>query len=89
MINTGDEVIISKQGLLSTVAWKIKDEVKYALEGSIFVSGSLIQWLRDDMKFFVSASESEELAKVAAGQAVGIVQWAEQALEFGSGVFGP
>ncbi|MBO5527415.1 MAG: glycerol kinase GlpK, partial [Erysipelotrichaceae bacterium] len=63
LVNTGDEVIISKYGLLSTVAWKIGDEVKYALEGSIFVSGSLIQWLRDEMKFFIEAKESEELAR--------------------------
>jgi len=62
LLNTGKDVIISKQGLLSTVAWKIKDEVKYALEGSIFVSGSLIQWLRDEMKFIVNAAESEDLA---------------------------
>ena len=62
LVNTGDEEIISRFGLLSTVAWKIKDEVKYALEGSIFVSGSLIQWLRDEMKFFINAADSEELA---------------------------
>ncbi len=63
LVNTGDEAIISKYGLLSTVAWKIGDEVKYALEGSIFVSGSLIQWLRDEMKFIVEAKDSEELAR--------------------------
>ena len=63
LINTGDEAIISKYGLLSTVAWKIKDDVKFALEGSIFVSGSLIQWLRDEMKFFTDATDSEELAR--------------------------
>ncbi|MBQ9425543.1 MAG: glycerol kinase GlpK [Erysipelotrichaceae bacterium] len=63
LVNTGDEAIISKYGLLSTVAWKIGDEVKYALEGSIFVSGSLIQWLRDEMKFVVEAKDSEELAR--------------------------
>ena len=63
LVNTGDEGIISKYGLLSTVAWKIGDEVKYALEGSIFVSGSLIQWLRDEMKFFIEAKESEDLAR--------------------------
>ncbi len=63
LVNTGDEAIISKYGLLSTVAWKIKDEVKYALEGSIFVSGSLIQWLRDEMKFFIEAKDSEDLAR--------------------------
>lgn len=62
LVNTGDQVIISKEGLLSTVAWKIGDEVKFALEGSIFVSGSLIQWLRDEMQFFPQAKDSEELA---------------------------
>lgn len=62
LVNTGDEAIISKEGLLSTVAWKIGDEVKFALEGSIFVSGSLIQWLRDEMQFFPQAKDSEELA---------------------------
>lgn len=62
LINTGNEPIISKNGLLSTVAWKMKGEVKYALEGSIFVSGSLIQWLRDGLKLFKDASETEELA---------------------------
>ncbi|MBQ6479081.1 MAG: glycerol kinase GlpK [Erysipelotrichaceae bacterium] len=62
LANTGEEAIISKYGLLSTVAWKIGEEVKYALEGSIFVSGSLIQWLRDEMKFFANAKDSEELA---------------------------
>lgn len=63
LMNTGEEPIISKNGLLSTVAWKINDEVKFALEGSIFVSGSLIQWLRDGLKLFTSASETEEIAK--------------------------
>ena len=63
LVNTGKEPIISKYGLLSTVAWKIGDEINYALEGSIFVSGSLIQWLRDEMKFFSDASESEALAR--------------------------
>ncbi len=63
LVNTGDEAIISRYGLLSTVAWKIGTEVKYALEGSIFVSGSLIQWLRDEMKFFVEAKDSEDLAR--------------------------
>lgn len=63
LVNTGNEPIISKYGLLSTVAWKIGDEINYALEGSIFVSGSLIQWLRDEMKFFSNAGESEALAR--------------------------
>ncbi len=63
LVNTGNEAIISKYGLLSTVAWKIGNEIKFALEGSIFVSGSLIQWLRDEMKFFVEAKDSETLAR--------------------------
>ncbi|MDO4198723.1 MAG: glycerol kinase GlpK [Erysipelotrichaceae bacterium] len=62
LINTGDKEIISDNGLLSTVAWKIKDEVKYALEGSIFVSGSLIQWLRDGLEFFDDAAKTESIA---------------------------
>jgi len=63
LVNTGDKPIISKHGLLTTVAWKINNEVKYALEGSIFVSGSLIQWLRDQMQFFPNAKDAEEIAK--------------------------
>ena len=63
LINTGEKEIISKNGLLSTVAWRINNEVKYALEGSIFVSGSLIQWMRDELKFFDNASKTEEISK--------------------------
>lgn len=62
LMNTGKEAILSKKGLISTVAWKINDEVKYALEGSIFVSGSLIQWLRDGLHLIKKASETEEMA---------------------------
>ncbi len=63
LMNTGDEPILSDHGLLSTVAWKINDERKYALEGSIFVSGSLIQWLRDGLKILPDAKSSEGMAK--------------------------
>ena len=63
LINTGDKEIISKNGLLTTVAWKMNGEVKYALEGSIFVSGSLIQWMRDGLQFFKNAAETEDIAK--------------------------
>ena len=63
LYNTGCKPLISKNGLLSTVAWKINDEVKYALEGSILVSGSLIQWLRDGLKIIKSAAETEEISK--------------------------
>lgn len=63
LINTGDKPILSKYGLLTTVAWKIKDKINYALEGSIFVSGSLMQWLRDEMKFYDDAAKTEGLAR--------------------------
>lgn len=65
LMNTGDDLVLSKKGLLTTVAYKIDDEIRYALEGSIFVSGSLIQWLRDGLKFFENASETEKMAKEA------------------------
>lgn len=63
LINTGNKMVISKNGLLSTVAWKIKDQVQYALEGSIFVSGSLMQWLRDGLHLFINIGETEAIAK--------------------------
>lgn len=63
LVNTGDKIIDSKYGLLTTVAWRYKGELKYALEGSIFVSGSLIQWLRDGLKLFPNAKDSERIAK--------------------------
>lgn len=66
LMNTGAEPILSEHGLLSTVAWKIKDEKKYALEGSIFVSGSLIQWLRDGLKILPDAKSSEAMAESVA-----------------------
>lgn len=62
LMNTGEDLIMSKNGLLTTVAYKIDNEVKYALEGSIFVSGSLIQWLRDGLGLFENAAETEQMA---------------------------
>jgi len=62
MLNTGSEVVGSKHNLLSTVAWKLGSEVTYALEGSVFIGGAVIQWLRDGMKMIESASEIESLA---------------------------
>ena len=62
MLNIGDKPLLSKNNLLTTVAWKIGDEVKYALEGSIYVGGSVVQWLRDGLGFIKSSSEGEELA---------------------------
>ncbi|HEX5170131.1 MAG TPA: glycerol kinase GlpK [Cyclobacteriaceae bacterium] len=60
--NTGAKPASSKN-LLTTVAWKIKNEVTYALEGSIFIGGALVQWLRDGLEFFNSSSEVEAWAK--------------------------
>ena len=62
MLNTGDSPVISKNNLLTTVAWKIGDTVNYALEGSIYVGGSVVQWLRDGLGIIKSSTEVEELA---------------------------
>ncbi len=62
LMNSGNKPILSKNKLLTTVAWKIGDEVNYALEGSIFVAGSVVQWLRDGLKIINSSSEIEALA---------------------------
>ena len=62
LMNTGKSPKKSKLGLLTTIAWGIDNEVTYALEGSIFVAGSAIQWLRDGLKIIKDASETEELA---------------------------
>lgn len=62
LMNTGTEPIASRNNLLTTVAWKIGDTVNYALEGSIFVGGSVVQWLRDGLGIIRSSSEVEALA---------------------------
>ena len=62
LMNTGSKPILSKNNLLTTVAWKIGDMVNYALEGSIFVGGSVVQWLRDGLGIIRSSSEIEALA---------------------------
>jgi glycerol kinase len=63
LMNTGDQAIASKSDLLTTVAWKLSTgELRYALEGSAFIAGAAVQWLRDELKFFASASEIEALA---------------------------
>ena len=62
LMNSGTKPIISRNNLLTTVAWKIGDEVNYALEGSIFVAGSVVQWLRDGLGIIRSSSEIEALA---------------------------
>ncbi len=65
LMNTGERLFLSQSGLLTTIAWGIDGHINYALEGSIFVAGAAIQWLRDGLKIIDSASESEELAKQA------------------------
>ena len=62
MLNIGDSPVISKNNLLTTVAWKIGDTVNFALEGSIYVGGSVVQWLRDGLGIIKSSAEVEELA---------------------------
>lgn len=62
LMNTGTEPVVSRNKLLTTVAWKIGDRTEYALEGSIFIAGAVVQWLRDQMGFFRSSAEIEKLA---------------------------
>ncbi len=62
LMNTGEEPVYSKNNLLTTVAWKINGKVNYALEGSVFVGGAAVQWLRDGLKIIDTAAEIEELA---------------------------
>ena len=63
LMNSGEKPIMSSNNLLTTVAWKIGDTVNYALEGSIFVAGSVVQWLRDGLGIIKSSSDIEKLAK--------------------------
>jgi len=62
LMNTGTKRIASKNNLLTTVSWRIGDRTEYALEGSIFIAGAVVQWLRDGLQFFRSAAEIEALA---------------------------
>ncbi|MCF0144298.1 MAG: glycerol kinase GlpK [Firmicutes bacterium] len=63
LVNTGEEIVRSGNGLLSTIAWGIDGKVYYALEGSVFISGAVIQWLRDELGIIKSAAETEEMAR--------------------------
>ncbi|MDX2304572.1 MAG: glycerol kinase GlpK [Microscillaceae bacterium] len=62
VMNTGNKPFKSQNNLLSTIGWKIGDQVTYALEGSIFIAGAIIQWLRDELGIIKNAAESEKLA---------------------------
>ena len=63
LMNTGEKPVFSRNGLVTTIAWGIDGKVNYALEGSIFVAGAAIQWLRDEMRLIDSAEDSEYLAR--------------------------
>ncbi|MFL0247490.1 glycerol kinase GlpK [Candidatus Clostridium stratigraminis] len=63
LMNTGEKAVASKNGLLTTIAWGADGKVEYALEGSIFIAGAAIQWLRDELKIVEKASDSESFAE--------------------------
>tara|TARA_R110002072_G_scaffold303126_1_gene494850 strand:+ start:10056 stop:11546 length:1491 start_codon:yes stop_codon:yes gene_type:complete len=63
LMNTGDKPVVSNNGLLTTVGWKVDGKVTYCLEGSVFVAGAVVQWLRDGLQFFEDAFEVEQLAR--------------------------
>ncbi|MCD8197045.1 MAG: glycerol kinase GlpK [Lachnospiraceae bacterium] len=63
LMNTGERPIFSENGLVTTIAWGIDARVDYALEGSVFVAGAVIQWLRDELRFIDSAADSEYMAR--------------------------
>ena len=63
LMNTGESAVESKNGLLTTIAWGIDGKVEYALEGSIFVAGATIQWLRDELRMIKTSPESERYAE--------------------------
>ena len=63
LMNTGDEPVQSKSGLLSTIAWGIGGKVTYALEGSVFIAGAIVKWLRDELMMIEHASDTQKLAE--------------------------
>jgi glycerol kinase len=74
LMNTGEKPISSKSGLLTTVAWKVDGITNYALEGSVFIAGAVVQWLRDSLKIIKTSPEVEELAgKVTDSEGVYVV----------------
>ena len=62
LMNVGEHFVASENNLLTTVAWKVNGKINYALEGSVFIAGAVVQWLRDGLQLFESSSEVEELA---------------------------
>ncbi|MFH1305720.1 MAG: glycerol kinase GlpK [Candidatus Omnitrophota bacterium] len=67
LVNTGKKPIVSKNKLLTTIAWDLGDGPEYALEGSIFIGGAVIKWLRDEQKILKTAAHSEKLARSVSG----------------------
>ncbi|MEO1170827.1 MAG: glycerol kinase GlpK [Myxococcota bacterium] len=63
LVNVGSDPVASENGLLTTIAWQLGDETTYALEGAVFVAGAIVQWLRDELRFFSSSAEIEALAQ--------------------------
>jgi len=66
LMNTGDRPVASKHGLITTIAWGLGDRVEYALEGSVFIGGAVVQWLRDELGLIAAAPESETVARQVA-----------------------
>jgi len=62
LMNTGEKAIASKNNLLTTIAWKIDNKTEYALEGSVFIAGAVVQWLRDELKIIRTSADVEKLA---------------------------
>jgi len=89
LMNIGDKPILSRNNLVTTVAWKINDEIRYALEGSIFIGGAVVQWLRDGLGVIASSGDVERLAEsvpdnggvymVPAFTGLGAPHWQQQA----------
>lgn len=65
LMNTGTKPVASRHGLITTIGWNLNGEVTYAIEGSVFIGGAVIQWLRDELKLIQTAAESEEVAAQA------------------------
>ncbi len=73
LVNTGDKPYLSDQGLLTTIAWKRENKTIYALEGSIFICGAAVQWLRDELGIIIRSSDSEKSAKKSIDNEVYVV----------------
>lgn len=74
LMNTGDKIVKSDSGLLTSIAWQINGKTSYILEGSVFIAGAVIQWLRDELGIISNASETQEMAlKIKDNQGVYIV----------------